>query len=81
MEITEALDALISFEIEDAGEHTLRFKYRSSAFKYGIIITVASLAGFILIIIFEDKLKKLKLIKLFFVVEKPVDETATTSKK
>lgn len=81
VEITEALDALISFEIEDAGEHTLRFKYRSSAFKYGIIITIASLAGFILIIIFEDKLKKLKLIKLFFVVEKPETETVTTSKK
>ena len=69
VEITEAADALVSFRIDDAGEHDIRFKYRSSAFSMGIIITLVSLAGFILIIIFEQKLKKLRLIKTFFVVE------------
>lgn len=65
----EALGALVSFEIDEAGSHTIRFLYRSDAFNYGIIITVASLAGFILIIIFERWLKRVKIIKYFFVVE------------
>lgn len=69
VETVEAVDALVSFKIDDAGEHTVRFRYRSSAFKVGIIITAISLAGFILIIIFEKKLKRLKLIRAFFVVE------------
>ena len=69
VETVEAGDALVSFKIDDAGEHTVRFLYRSSAFKVGIVITAISLAGFILIIIFEKKLKRLKLIRAFFVVE------------
>ena len=69
VETFEAVDALVSFKIDDAGEHTVRFLYRSSAFKVGIVITAISLAGFILIIIFEKKLKRLKLIRAFFVVE------------
>ena len=69
VETVEAVDALVSFKIDDAGEHTVRFLYRSSAFKVGIVITAISLAGFILIIIFEKKLKRLKLIRAFFVVE------------
>lgn len=68
VEITEAVNALISFNIDSAGEHSIRFVYRSTAFTLGIIITVASLAGFILIIIFERKLKKLRFIKSVFVV-------------
>lgn len=68
VEITEAVNALIAFNIDSAGEHSIRFVYRSTAFTLGIIITVASLAGFILIIIFERKLKKLRFIKSVFVV-------------
>lgn len=68
VEITEAIDALIAFNIDSAGEHSVRFVYRSTAFTLGLIITVASLAGFILIIIFEQKLKKLRFIRSVFVV-------------
>lgn len=81
VETQKAVDALVAFEITDAGEHDIRIVYRSSAAVYGIIITVASLAGFILIIIFEDKLKRIRLVKEIFVVEEPVDETKTQIKR
>ncbi len=81
VETVEAVDALVSFEIEDAGDHTLRFVYRSSAFKIGIVITLASLAGFILIIIFEDKLKRLRFVKAVFVVEEPETDNELPVKK
>jgi uncharacterized membrane protein YfhO len=69
VETFEVLDALVAFRVDDAGEHTIRFVYRSSAFKVGIIITIVSIAGFVLIIIFERRLRKIKLVKNFFVVE------------
>jgi uncharacterized membrane protein YfhO len=70
VEIKETLDALITFEIENTGEHNVRMVYRSTAFTLGIAITIASLSGFILIIIFEDKLKRLAIIR-YFCVEDP----------
>ncbi len=73
VETREAVDALVSFEIDKAGEHTVRFLYRPSPFKYGIIIMSISVAGFILIIIFEKYLKKIKLVRTFFVVEDESD--------
>ena len=81
VEIQKALDALVSFDIEEAGEHEIRFVYRSSAIVYGFIITTVSLAGFILIIIFEDKLKRIKLVKAIFVVEESVDNSTLPAKK
>ena len=65
----QTLDALVSFEIDEAGTHEVRFLYRSDAFNVGITITVASLVGFVLIMIFERWLRRRKLIKYFFVVE------------
>jgi len=69
VETTEALGALVSFKIDSAGQHSIRLLYRSDAFNIGIIITVASLSGFILIIIFERWLRRVRLIKFFFVVD------------
>ena len=88
VETVKVAEALVAFEIDEAGEHTVRFLYRSSAFNIGLLITVLASAAFILIIVFEKKLKKLKLVKTFFVVEENVNaETAqipvesTTDKK
>ena len=78
VETFEVLDALVAFRVDDAGEHAIRFVYRSSAFKVGIIITIVSIAGFVLIIIFERKLRKIKLVKNFFVVE---DNSVDVSKQ
>ena len=69
VDTVEAVDALVAFEIEEAGEHSIRFLYRPATFKVGIIVTIASFAGFILIMILEKKLKRLAIIKAFFVVE------------
>jgi uncharacterized membrane protein YfhO len=74
VETAEALDSLITFEIENAGQHNVRMVYRSTAFTVGIIITVASLAGFILIIIFEDKLKRLAIVRYFCVQNHEEDQ-------
>ena len=82
VETREAVDALIAFEIENIGEHTVRFVYRSMPIKAGLIISLTSLAGFILIIIFEDKLKKLAIVNAIFVVEEPTeDEIILNNKK
>lgn len=69
VETKEAVDALIYFEITDAGEHDIRFLYRPATFKIGIAVTIASSAIFVLIIIFEKYLKKLWVVKTIFVVE------------
>ena len=69
METVEALNALISFEVDSAGEHTIRFKYSPDSFVIGLVITLCASALFILIIVFEKRLKKMKLIKAVFVVE------------
>ena len=77
VETQEALGSLVSFEIAEAGEHTIRFLYRPMTFKLGIVVTLVSIAGFILIIIFEKKLRGLRLVKAIFVVdyvEEPEDE-------
>ena len=69
VETVEAINALISFEIDSAGEHTIRFKYSPDSFVMGLVITLCASALFILIIVFEKKLRKVKLIKAVFVVE------------
>ncbi len=71
VEVKEALGALLTFEIDSAGEHTLQLKYCSAPFKVGIVITVVSFCGFVLIMIFEDRLRRLKLIKFLFSAEDP----------
>lgn len=74
VEICEAAEALVAFRIEDAGEHDVRFVYRSTAFVGGLSISVIGIAAFACIIIFEDKLKKIKLIRILFNVEAPVEK-------
>ncbi|MGM9642371.1 MAG: YfhO family protein [Eubacteriales bacterium] len=56
VEYTEALDALMAFEIEGAGVHTVEFKYAPVSFTLGLTVSVLSLVLFILIIIFEKPL-------------------------
>ena len=81
VETREAASALLTFEVASRGDHDIRLVYRSAPIVYGTIITVTSYVGFILIMIFEDKLKKVKVIRAFYVVEEPVDETQTTLTK
>jgi len=69
VETTEALNALVSFEIDEAGTHDIRFLYRPVTFKVGIVISLTSIAIFIAIIILENRLKKIRLVRMIFVAE------------
>ena len=68
VETTEALDSLVAFNIESAGDHSIRFLYRPTTFKLGITISAISFACFILILVFEKKLKKIAFIRNVFTV-------------
>lgn len=68
VETTEALDSLVAFDIESAGEHSIRLLYRPTTFKLGITISAISFACFILILVFEKKLKKIAFIRNVFTV-------------
>ena len=57
VELIKALDSLISFKIDEAGDHRIEFKYRSDAFVYGAICSGACTIIFILLIVFEKKNK------------------------
>ena len=81
VDIEKAVDALLAFEIEEAGEHEIRFAYRPTPIIAGFVISIAAIAGFVLIIVFEDKLRRLKIAKAIFVVEEPVDNVSLPTKK
>ena len=56
IDYTITLDALITFEIEDAGEHTLEMKYAPKTFTLGLAISILSAILFTIIVIFEKPL-------------------------
>ncbi|MBP5270211.1 MAG: YfhO family protein [Clostridia bacterium] len=59
VETSKTLDALVSFRIEKAGEHRVTMIYRPTAMVLGGTVSLISLALFVLIIIFEKKLRVL----------------------
>lgn len=52
----KALSAVIAFNIDTAGEHTIEFKYSPKTFTLGLAISILSLGLFIFIVIFEKPL-------------------------
>ncbi len=56
IEYNKALEAVIAFNIDSAGEHTVEFKYAPKTFTLGLTISLLSLGLFIFIIIFEKPL-------------------------
>lgn len=53
VEYSKALDALIAFEIDGEGEHTVRMKYAPKTFTLGLAVSILSTLLFIIIIVFE----------------------------
>ncbi len=49
LETYQTLDALMAFDIESAGEHSLEFKYMPDEYKTGMLISVTGIGLFILI--------------------------------
>ncbi len=56
IEYEKALEAVIAFKIDSAGEHTVEFKYAPKTFTLGLAISLLSLGLFVFIIIFEKPL-------------------------
>lgn len=65
-EIYKSLDALITFDIEDAGEHYIELTYKPTAYVLGLTVSLVSLTLFILLIIFEKKLRSVPVIRVLF---------------
>lgn len=60
IEYRETLGALIAFDVETPGEHTLKMTYRSSPFTLGLIISISGIALFFVICIGEYLIKRRK---------------------
>ena len=58
MEIYETLDALMAFDISDAGEHTIEMKYMPSCYIAGAAISVLGILAFMIICIIDFIIKK-----------------------
>ncbi len=58
IETYETLDAVLAFDLEP-GKHSLKLVYRSDAMVLGTTLTVIGVVLFVLIVIFEKKLKQL----------------------
>ena len=70
VEVYETLDALLAFDVTP-GEHTLELRYLSRAIVWGRVFTAIGLAAFLLIVIFDKKLRIL-IARVF-----PPDDTPT----
>lgn len=58
LEYEKALDAVIAFEIEGAGEHEIEFKYAPKTFTLGLTVSILSAVLFLCIIIFEKPISQ-----------------------
>lgn len=63
--------ALVAFEIEGSGEHTVELIYRPKAFVIGATVSVVGLIVFLLLIIFEKKVNRISA-KILFPLTVPV---------
>ena len=60
VEIYETLDALVAFDIADAGEHTLELKYSPISFRLGSLLSISGTAVFIVLCVLDFVVKKLR---------------------
>jgi uncharacterized membrane protein YfhO len=58
IEYRETLASVISFDIEDVGEHSLKLVYRSDAFTFGLIITALGSIAFLVICALDFIIKR-----------------------
>ncbi len=66
VELSEAADALISFTVDKAGEHTIEMKYMPSVVKLGIVCSILCTVIFILLAVLWRWLKKLPVLGFVF---------------
>ena len=80
VEIKEAANALIAFEIDNAGDHELTFVYASTPVIIGTVISVGSVALFIALIVIDHTLKKTKFVSSVLYVKDPETDTEAQKK-
>ena len=61
--------ALLAFEVEDAGNHSIRMVYRPKIVTVGFIISCAAIIIFVLIWVFEKKLMRIQPCKTLLCIE------------
>ncbi len=71
-EIYETLDALIAFDVEDAGEHSIELRYMPKIYKISFTISVIGLVLFVLLCIIDIFFKPL--FRKIFKLEAPSNE-------
>ena len=69
VETLEAVDALVAFKVENAGDHEIRFLYRPTIVVAGLGISIIGIIAFALLIVFEKKIKKIALVKDIYLFE------------
>lgn len=57
VDTVEALDGVVAFVVDNAGDHTVVMRYRPTALTLGLTITILSILIFAFIVIFERQLK------------------------
>ena len=67
--------ALLAFEIEDAGNHTIRMVYRPKIVTVGLIISCVAIIVFVLIWIFEKKLMRIQPFRTVLCIENNSEDT------
>ena len=69
VETLEAVNALVAFNVESAGDHEIRFLYRPTLVVAGAAISIIGVIAFALLIIFEKKLMAIPAIKNIYLFE------------
>ena len=72
VEIYETLDALVAFDIEEAGEHSIELRYMPKIYKVSFAISVTGLVLFVLLCIIDIFFKPL--FRRLFKLEAPSNE-------
>ena len=66
VETFEISEAVVGFRIDNAGDHNVRLVYRSNAIVFGSIISLVSIAFFVLIVVFERRIRALPVVQNIF---------------
>ena len=66
VETFEINEAVVGFRIDNAGDHNVRLVYRSNAIVFGSIISLVSIAFFVLIVVFERRIRALPVVQNIF---------------
>ena len=65
----EVANALLAFDISDAGNHEIRFVYAPTALILGVAISIVATIFFVLLIVFEKMLRKIRPVRSLYLID------------